>query len=152
MCNEGETLLNLETEEIERAQDALTVSWGIDTTVDPENWSEDNPAHGQCVPTALVIQDLFGGKIVWAMVIQNGQKVSHYFNELPDGTRRDFTEPQFSKEEHFDLAIGGPRQEGMLNRDYLLPSENTSQTKTAERYELLRTRVLATLGIEGINP
>ncbi len=35
--------------------------WSADTSADPDGWSPENPAWGQCAVTALVVQDRFGG-------------------------------------------------------------------------------------------
>ena len=45
----------------------------------PSRWSADNSAAGQCTVTALLIQELLGGRIVYGEL--NG--VEHYWNYLP---------------------------------------------------------------------
>lgn len=40
--------------------EALIKSWSIETS---SKWTSENPAKGQCGVTALVVQDIYGGKI-----------------------------------------------------------------------------------------
>ncbi len=54
-------------------------------------WTSNNPAHGQCGVTALVINDNFGGEILKTK-LNNGSW--HYYNRI-DGKRLDFTKDQF---------------------------------------------------------
>lgn len=61
---------------------ALTLAWGADTANDPENWSGHPPSYGQCVPTALIVQDYYGGRLARAPMGITG---SHYFNETAFG-------------------------------------------------------------------
>src|SRR5213592_1188668 len=37
---------------LEEAEAAIRASWGRDTSDDPDEWSEENPARGQCAVTA----------------------------------------------------------------------------------------------------
>ena len=56
-------------------------------------WTEENPTRGCCVPTALIVQDYFGGE-VWKHNIRR-----HYYNVI-DGEFVDLTKDQFSKEKY----------------------------------------------------
>ncbi|MFD6514507.1 hypothetical protein [Rhodococcus sp. NPDC060176] len=49
-----------------RVTEALNASWGPDTCApeDIGDWSEENPARGQCATTAVVVHDYFGGDLV----------------------------------------------------------------------------------------
>ncbi len=103
-------------------------AWCRETSVDPEKWTPDNPAYGQCAVTALVIQDLLGGDLLRGTV--NG--VSHYWNRLPDGTEIDLTKSQFGGTVcRTDIPVIRPRS-------YL-----ESFPETVARYELLRTRTFS---------
>ena len=55
---------------LSQIEQALRDSWGADTTcLDTKSlmrWHQGNPAHGQCGPTALVVQDLLGGELLIA--------------------------------------------------------------------------------------
>lgn len=69
-------------------EQALRSSWGADTTClnakGLERWHRGNPAHGQCGPTALVVQDLLGGDLLVAGVSGGDEEDEvHYWNPLP---------------------------------------------------------------------
>lgn len=46
---------------------AIRVSWSQKTCYPPDQdqWSEKNPSLGQCAVTALLVQDLVGGNILF---------------------------------------------------------------------------------------
>jgi hypothetical protein len=54
-------------------------------------WRLDNPAAGQCSVTALLLQELLGGRILKTRV----GSAWHYYNDLGDG-RLDLTASQFA--------------------------------------------------------
>jgi hypothetical protein len=54
---------------------AIRSAWGSDTTDEPELWSGENPALGQCAVTALVVREYLGGEIVVAGVVRDGRRV-----------------------------------------------------------------------------
>lgn len=109
---------------------AIRASWAADTSSDPDNWDSDNASYGQCAVSALVIQDHLGGELVRAEVCG----VSHYWNRLPDeGTDLDLTAEQFPQ-----FVLTTPEE--LRQRAYVL-----SFPATAARYELLASRVNATL-------
>lgn len=66
---------------------ALRRSWSKESA---KQWSEDNPANGQCNATAILIHDLFGGEIL-KTPLSDGD---HFYNRV-DGVRFDFTASQF---------------------------------------------------------
>ncbi|MCR1161600.1 MULTISPECIES: hypothetical protein [Micrococcaceae] len=79
--------------ELERA---FRLSWGADTTcLDAKGlaeWNPDNPAHGQCGPTALIVQDLLGGDLLIADVHGgNEEDEVHYWNRFSCGLEIDLT-------------------------------------------------------------
>lgn len=79
-------------------EQALRASWTMETSDDPENWSPENPALGQCAVSALVIRALFGGDIVIATVLdRDGERTpdGHAWNVLPSGEQVDFSFDQF---------------------------------------------------------
>lgn len=112
---------------------AIREAWCRETSSTPGEWTEDNPALGQCAVTALVVQDLLGGKLLRCEV--DGE--SHYFNVLEDGEGIDLTFEQF-------LGSAAPGDEGPSlitaseerDREYVL-----SHPSTRVRYEMLRTLV-----------
>ena len=68
--------------EIECLKILLNNAWKQDTC-SPElrnEWSEDNPSLGQCAITALIVNDIFGGKIMRCMASSG----SHYYNLIND--------------------------------------------------------------------
>ena len=108
---------------------AIEVSWSAETSFVPDEWSEDNPARGQCAVTALIVQDYFGGKIRKCDVV--GGADSHFFNELPNGEIVDLTRIQFPEDTQFE-------HEKVTDRE-----KTHSYPGTAGRYEILRARVEA---------
>lgn len=116
---------------------AFRLSWGADTTClnakSLAKWRPDNAAHGQCGPTALVVQDLLGGDLLVAEVTGgNEEDEVHYWNRFPGGIEIDLTREQFGS----DRVIGEPR---VVVRPPGGPCAYVSE------YELLRARVLAVL-------
>jgi hypothetical protein len=118
-------------------QIAVGLSWCEETASpgDAPEWSEDNPAKGQCAVTALLIQEILGGDLMRCVVDGFG---SHYFNRLPDGTIVDLTRRQFP--EGTVVPDGEPR-----DREYVLDSEPARNAQTPERYDLLRTLCMRSL-------
>jgi hypothetical protein len=106
---------------------ALSKAWAADTSSCPEQWSASNPARGQCVVTALVIQDFLGGELIRGIV--DGSNESHYWNEIRNGDL-DMTIQQFERTVIIRFDRVRPRAELLANRD------------TLRRYELFRSRVL----------
>ena len=106
-------------------EQAIRSGWARDTSDDPDEWSEDNPARGQCGVTALLVRDLLGGEILIANVLRDGERVErHAWNQLPSGVSVDLTRSQFANgEEYEEPAAGEPL---LVSRD---------------RYELLAKRV-----------
>lgn len=74
-----------------------------------KEWTLENPHKGQCGITALVINDLFGGKILKTEV--EGQW--HFYNRI-DGKRYDFTHKQFYFEINYQ-DIESDRDEAFAN-------------------------------------
>jgi hypothetical protein len=88
------TLAELET--------IIRSAWSKDTSDDPDEWTESNPARGQCGVTAMVVYDLFGGVLLVSDVMRNGARVeTHYWNRLPSGLEVDLTREQFNRGELF---------------------------------------------------
>ncbi|MCD6215824.1 MAG: hypothetical protein J7J92_01975 [Candidatus Aenigmarchaeota archaeon] len=114
---------------IEDLGKVLEDAWCKETSYDPENWTPENPAYGQCAVTTLVVQDYFGGEIVHADVIVNGKSVSHYFNKI-NNEEIDFTRKQFPSD-----AIITKTRTGDY-RCHILANPNTKK-----RYEILKERV-----------
>ncbi len=83
-------------------------------------WTKENPTYGQCVPTALLVQYYFGGDIY------KHNTESHFYNVIK-GKIIDLTKEQFPYE--LDYSKGKKKQ------------PNLSQSKTKERFEMLKSKV-----------
>jgi hypothetical protein len=98
--------------------------WSIETCYpnDRKKWSVHLPETGHCVITALLIQDLFGGFIVF------NKEYHHYWNILPNDGEIDLTRKQFSGVEQMRIDGYRPREYFMSNDD------------TAQRYLVLKNK------------
>jgi hypothetical protein len=115
----------------------LRDAWCRETSSDPDNWTADNPAWGQCAVTALVLQDLLGGFLLRCVI----GDYSHYALGVPKGGVLDATREQFAAMEQeagrvFDMTPWETRP-----RSYVL-----SRLDTEKRYGLLRNRVVGKWG------
>lgn len=72
----------------QQIRQALLKAWSLDSAV---QWTDQNPASGQCNVTTAVIYKLFGGNILRTKL----PGVWHYYNQI-DGTRVDLTDSQFT--------------------------------------------------------
>lgn len=90
-------------------------SWSKETTA-YSGWSSELPEAGQCAVTALLVQDIFGGVLMRAVV--NGE--SHYWNKLDDGTEIDLTRAQFQEPLVFEDVIERDRGYLIGNRATLM--------------------------------
>jgi hypothetical protein len=108
---------------IARLDERVRAAWRAETSTEPEDWSQANPALGQCAVTALAVQDELGGELLRGTV----RGVSHYWNRLPSGEIIDLTFEQFGPGAALDAA---PETR---TREYVL-----SFPETARRYRTLR--------------
>ncbi len=110
-------------------------AWSRETSSDPERWTPENPAWGQCAVTALIIQDFFGGGLMRVEVsdLIQFKVLSHYYNILPGDRVFDLTLDQFGSSSDFVWSIH-PAEE--RTREYVL-----SYPATRDRYQLLRARM-----------
>jgi len=106
---------------------ALVLAWDKDTAFG--QWSELCPDLHQCVPTALVVQDFFGGDLLWCRMT-DGDK--HLWNRLEDGTEIDFTRAQFDFVGAYPVRTGKKK----ANRKSLFRVQHVKR-----RYKLLCQRV-----------
>ncbi|MCU4820846.1 hypothetical protein OCA00_04180 [Bacillus cereus] len=86
--------------------EALIRSWSIETS---SKWTIENPVKGQCGVTALVVQDIYGGKIKKTKI----GSVWHFYNFI-DGQRFDFTEVQFNENLNY-LDVESNREEAFAD-------------------------------------
>ena len=102
--------------EIKELEEILRKSWSKETCSPGlrESYSEDNPSLGQCAITAMIVNDIFGGKIMRCMASTG----SHYYNMI-DGKLVDLTAEQFQGE------IPQYEQGEERTMEYLLSNEDT---------------------------
>lgn len=103
---------------------AFDFSWDTDTA--HGDWHPSNRSKNQCAPTALIVQDYFGGAL---FEIKLG-RAKHFVNII-DSVLVDFTAGQFRDGEYPDMS--NPRHRG---RNDLLRVKHIKQ-----RYEVLKERV-----------
>ncbi|MET8877352.1 hypothetical protein [Nocardia sp. NPDC004604] len=117
---------------------AVQAVWSAMTS-SASDWTERNPAKGQCAVTACVVQDYFGGNILNSIAtLPSGETVSHYFNII-DSETVDLTRAQFPPGTSFSAPE--PKTKGFPStRDYCLSFDRTRQ-----RYDVLSSRVFAYL-------
>ncbi len=120
---------------------AVEAAWSAETSA-ASDWTDSNPAKGQCAVTACVVQDYLGGDIVNTIAtLPGGRTVSHYFNVIA-GRPHDLTAAQFPERTQFSPPT--PKTKGLpTTRDYCLSYENTRH-----RYEGLRSRVAELLATQ----
>lgn len=116
-------------EEFYKLERAFEETWSKDTTYPElkEEWSEENKAYGQCAITALVVFDIYGGRIVY------DKSNFHLWNELPDGTQQDLSRKQFLEERTFSIYKYKTKED-------ILFDEVGQKTKIEARYELLKRK------------
>ena len=108
--------------------DRIKQAWSKETAFLPDEWSDENPARGQCAVTAAVVQDELDGEIVKCEV--SGESYKHFYNRLLDGTIVDLTREQFNSDVVFE-------NEMVADREKIL-----SHPGTLKRYEILRNNLL----------
>jgi GNAT superfamily N-acetyltransferase len=107
---------------------AIRQSWSSETSADPDEWSPENPARGQCDVTAMLVRSYLGGEILVANVLHEGRRVErHAWNRLPSGLTIDLTRDQFKCGE----LLGEPAAEEPLG----LGNARERQGLLAERVE-----------------
>lgn len=104
--------------------------WTKNTCYPPSQtkWSSLNSALGQCAITALIIQDYFGGDILY------DKDYDHYWNKLPNCKEIDLTRSQFPKK-------NSPFNPEIVSREFILKRKSAKRAKTKARYFLLKKRI-----------
>lgn len=120
---------------LDTLKQALEKSWSKETSADPEGWSPQNAAFGQCAVTALIVNDFFGGKLVRVVAKNESENVdvSHYYNELADGSIVDLTRSQFPHGTTFSEPAYKEREHA--------EGRSIPGATTFERYTNLKARV-----------
>jgi len=101
-------------------------------TASPDYPIGPQPSSGQCYVTALVVQDLFGGSLMRAVMHEETARrlleITHFWNRLPDGTEIDLTADQFEDERvPYPVTGGSPT--------------TTGAKRSNSRYKLLKKRL-----------
>lgn len=120
---------------LDALEEALRASWDRDTSDDPDRWTPENPALGQCAVSALVIRAVYGGEILIATVLdRHGERTpdGHAWNRLPDGKEVDIS---------FDQFLDGEQLATPLVTEPVIAGD-------PHRHRLLAQRVEERLGIE----
>lgn len=122
-------------------EQAIRVSWSLDTADDDNAWTPENPSCGQCDITSLVVQDLLGGALLGADVFLDGERVeAHMWNRLPCGIEVDLTREQFKRGE----VIGEPV---VRQRTAAIADPTHPRYHRYVKYLVLAERVRARLGL-----
>ena len=114
-------------------ESAIRAAWSRETSDDPDEWSEENPARGQCAVTSLLVRELLGGEILVANVVLGGRRLErHAWNRLPSGVAVDLTREQFRRGETLGEAA---------------VEEPLFTHRNPERFALLKSRVRDALAL-----
>ncbi len=117
-------------EKLKFLAEVIQKAWGKDTCYPPiaKDWIQENPAFGQCAITALIVQDYYGGKLLYC------EHNHHYWNKLPNGKKVDLSESQFK---HGVIIC----EDEVRTREYVLNSKGAKKANTPARYQILKQRV-----------
>ena len=126
--------------DVERLIQAFRRSWQADTAFDASDWSEENPARGQCVVTALVVQDYLSGDLQ-RYDVSGDVTETHYANLLPGGAIFDATASQYDGRQVI-LTPTPTNLKGFSS----VRDKRLADPSTRERYERLKQRVAKELG------
>lgn len=107
-----------------------------------KSWTETNPSVGQCYITALIVQDIFGGELLFTIKGLSHQRESgkragdvfgssHIWNRLPDGTEIDLTSDQYD-------GIVPAKVQGLFGKPTTIGAKRSNP-----RYKLLKRRLEA---------
>lgn len=113
------------------------------TSSNPKGWTPENPLWGHCAVVSLIVQNLFGGKLARASLEDTkfATMGSHYWNILPDGVGKDFTDSQFRGKKPILTAAE-------RTRDYVLYDPQTGAPREImNRYKLLAWRLAKELNL-----
>ena len=116
----------------QRVLEALEKSWSLETA---KQWSQENPANGQCNVTAAVINELFGGDVLKTRL----PSIWHYYNRI-NGQRYDLTDSQFKRP--------GARFAAPESYDDIMSSNEEAMTGIPQReFDALKTALLSNLSV-----
>ncbi|MEK6888784.1 MAG: hypothetical protein AABW80_01615 [Nanoarchaeota archaeon] len=116
----------------EVVEEAIRASWSRETCnpLLQACWGERCKAQGQCLVTAIVIQNHLEGDILFC------RRLGHYWNNLPDGREVDLTREQFHSRRTKERMKGVK-----VARGSLLFGVEATQCKIGERMNILQSKV-----------
>lgn len=126
-------------------QEFFSDFWSLQTTYTPSSWISENPARGQCVPSALAIQKYLGGEIVKCTLFFKNGSESHYWDIIGDD-ELDTTFIQY-KDHKIDneIFVGIVRKDTLLldhdtrkRYEHFMNAINASSTKPADFFSQLK--------------
>jgi hypothetical protein len=120
---------------IERLKSAIEEAWYEETAYKPSLSAKSSNSRGQCVPTALVVQDYLGGDIQKLTTVFNNKEETHYRNILVDGSIIDLTISQYPHNHPLEVAKTNFSNYNSI-REKLLANQDT-----LHRYNILKLRV-----------
>ena len=118
--------------DIKDLEEIFKKTWCRETSYNCNKWSQENPALGQCGVSALIVQDFFGGDLLYTDKCWDKYGwifCAHCWNRLPNGQWIDLTRCQFNE----GVKIGAPKTG---KREVFLQDKEVK-----ERYVLLRSLV-----------
>lgn len=122
--------------DIEKLESALKQSFSAETCQGRNKWNQDNSAYGHCALAVLIVQDYFGGEIVFASAkLSDGKEVKHYFNKI-DNKMIDLTKSQFP----LGTVITAKDFPGDIRKSLL------SYSETLRKYNILCEKVEKIIG------
>ncbi|MBT7169662.1 hypothetical protein HN908_01280 [Candidatus Woesearchaeota archaeon] len=119
---------------LKQLESAIKKSWNRETCHYKFLWDDkDLPeSAGHCRVVSLIVQDFFGGEILYSYVRGN-PKWDHYWNKLSNGKEIDFTKDQF------------PENIIFIKSKLISRMEALSSKRTQSGYEILKKRVKSIL-------
>jgi hypothetical protein len=118
---------------LEEFKGKLMAAWCQATSYYKEQWTPENPACGQCLVSSMLVQDRFGGSLIFAdAILPDGTLAEggHFYNEI-GGKRVDLTESQF------------PAGTQIIKKQRTLRYFVEQNADTMARYNLLKRRMPA---------
>lgn len=116
--------------------EAIRSSWSIETCGEPEKWTPDNPAKGQCDASSFVAWEYLGGDLVLGKVLINGEQTEHHYWNRIDGEDFDLTRAQFvDGEDIVEVAV--------VENEFLKTNQGTMKAKVMARIGIMRDLVAA---------
>jgi hypothetical protein len=92
--------MKLTEENLKHFEEIILKICDEETSLDPDNWTPENPLWAHCSVVSMLAQDCFGGEILMA-VFESIPEIGlesffpHFWNKLPNGEEKDFTKSQF---------------------------------------------------------